>query len=138
MYDYNLTKEDISEINQNTYNPNTGELSIISYKGTIQKTLDDELITIFKNDGLEILDYSDGNIYVLFKNGLEEIIKTDLGEKVTITQMVLRKTKEAYVIRCPQCQREIENDTRLFGCLEVNMLGIGNIIVCKECLENQL
>ena len=126
IYSNNLDKLDISKIDESTYNLNTGEFLKDSANDLIQ--FDPELVNIFRDKGTTFLKFSDSTIYLKLK---------EIGKVLhrNITQEDIRATMERFQIQCPRCGRQIENRASLFGCVEIDLLNIGGILVCKKCLE---
>jgi len=127
VYNFGLSKFDIARINSNTYNLQTGEFQ---KSRTSSQVFDEEIIYIFQKSGF-FLPHNSTDVYNRLKE-IEEI----LGEN--ITQEIIKATKKQLVVRCPQCGRLVENDIDKFGYVQVDLLNLGSLILCKGCLENVL
>lgn len=125
MYDHKIGKTEISNLNSNTFNSETGEFI---YKDTNIK-LNDELREIFKTQGLTIGYYSEDTIFGRLKL-LGNLINRN------ITQEDIWATSELYQIPCPGCGNKVKNSINLLGAITVDILDFDGAILCKDCLEN--
>ena len=125
IYTHNLDKSDIAKIDESTYNLSTGEFLKDDANDLI--LFDPELVTIFRDQSTTFLKFSNGTIYLKLK---------EIGKVLhrNITQEDIRATMDRFQIQCPRCGGLIENRVSLFGCLEIDLLNISGILVCKKCL----
>lgn len=128
MYNYGLSKSDIAKIDSKTYNLKTGELYANSYSPI---TFDDEIVSLFQENGLDFLPKNHWDVYDLLKK-IGEILDRN------ITQETIKRTRERFRLVCPQCGELIENNPRRFGFVQVDILNLGSLIVCQDCLGKVL
>jgi hypothetical protein len=128
MYNYGLNKYDIAKIDSSTYDLKTGKFQ--KNRTSSQIVFDKEIVSIFQKNGF-FLPNNNTDVYNRLKD-----IKEILGGN--ITQEIIKATKKQLKIKCPQCGLFIENDLSLFGYVQIDLLNLGSLIVCKNCLENGL
>ena len=125
MYNYGIDKFAIAKIGK-TLDLNTGEF--FPNGSTRSVKLDEELLTIFKKNGLNFLPSNNTNVYDRLTD-IEEVLDRN------ITQKIVEKTRERFKFKCPDCDELFENDPREFGFIQVDVLNLGALMVCKNCLE---
>ncbi len=125
MFDYQIGKAEISNLNNKTYNPETGEFK---YK-KVHIKLSDEFRDIFMTQGLTIGYYSEDTILNRMK-----LLCSLVGRN--ITQEDIWATSELYQIICPGCGERIKNSINLLGAVKVDILNFDGAILCKNCLVN--
>jgi hypothetical protein len=127
MYDHGLDKYSIAKINTSTYDSDTGKFRDDKSASVVQ--LDDELILIIKSKGLNIIPKTDDRVYQKLTD-----LEPALGHN--LTQGIIWETRKQIVIRCPECGKSFKNDPGLFGYVRTDLLNLGTMILCKNCLEN--
>lgn len=129
MYAHELNKFDIADINNKTYDSETGVFK--KNKAASPITFAEDIRSIFKQYGPNFLPAGNAAIY-------QRIMDTGQILGINITQPVINETRRSFQLRCPQCGQLIENDADLVGFVEVNLLNLRSLILCKTCLENGL
>lgn len=132
MYNYKLDKFEIAKINGNTLSVSTGEFRLVGFPSPVM--FDEEIKDIFKSNGPNFLPSNAHDVYSRLTD-LSQILSVD-GHKRKVTQKVIDKTRDRFKILCPECGDFIENDPRLFGYVQVDILNLGSLLLCKNCLEN--